>query len=141
MEASGTPTPEPAQTPPPPPPPPPTVGPEAEKASAGWRALAVGLALALAFGAAVMFVVAINPDDTPRCDQPGLSQIAGECFDVTKAQQTIQMVFAWAAGIVGAAAALVALAVAFTGRRGALMVRLTGAAVVLGVITVIIGQL
>jgi uncharacterized membrane protein len=101
------------------------------------RALAVILALALAFGAAVMIVLALNPDNTPRCDQIRI----GECFDVTKTQQAVQAGFAWAAGIIGGIGVIVALLFAATGRRGTLLMRLTAASLVLGAITVVIGQL
>jgi hypothetical protein len=143
MEASGTTPPaEPAQ---PPPPPPPTTGTAAagDKAGPGWRLLAVVLALILAFGAAVMIVVPLNPDDTPRCEQIASGEVAGggECYELTKTQQTIQNIFAWPAGIIGAAAALMALYFAATGRRGQLLLRLTGVAVVLGVGAFVVGQL
>ena len=134
MEASGTTPPaEPAQ---PASPPPPTTT-EPEKAGGGWRALAVVLAIALAFGALVMFLVPINPDDTPRCEQ----SIGGECFDITKTQQTIQNVFAVLAGFAAAAAALLALYFAATGRRGDLLRRVAIVAVCLGVVTFLIGRL
>ncbi len=83
-----------------------------------------------------MIVIGLNPDDTPRCDQITI----GECFDVTKTQQTIQTVFAWAAGIAGAIAVLFALYMTFTGRRAATTLKATFIAVVLGVITVAVGQ-
>ena len=142
MEASGTTPPaEPAQPPPPPPPPPPTTA-DDEKAGAGWRLLAVVLALALAFGAAVMIILPLNPDDTPRCEQIASGEFpGGDCFDMTKTQQTIQNIIAWPAGVIGALAALMALFFAVTGRRGQLMLRLTTAAIVLGVAAVIVGQL
>jgi hypothetical protein len=141
MEASGTTPPaEPAQPPPPPPATPGTAA--ADKAGGGWRALAVVLALVLAFGAAVMIVVPLNPDDTPRCEQIASGEFpGGECFDMTKTQQTIQNVLAWPAGIIGAAAALMALYFAATGRRGQLLLRLTGAAVALAVGAFVVGQL
>jgi hypothetical protein len=139
MEASGTPTP-PADQPPPPPPPAPAAETGEPKATIGWRLLAVLFAIALGFAAAVMILIGLNPDDTPRCDQVALALQAGECFDVTKTQQTIQAVFAWPSGIIGAVAAIVALMFAATGRRGALMMRLAGAAIILGVIAVVVGQ-
>ena len=134
MEASGTTPPaEPAQPSPPPPP----VMTTDDKAGAGWRILAVVLALALAFGALVMFLVVTNPDDTPRCEQA----LGGECFDITKTQQTIQDIFALLAGIAGTGATLLALYFAATGRRGSQLLRLTVAAVALGVVTYVVGQL
>jgi len=122
-----------------PPPPPPATASADGKASGGWRALAVVLALVLAFGAAVMFVVAINPDDTPRCEQFASGEV-GECYDITETQQLIQNIFALPAAVLGALGALLALYFAATGRQGRLLVRLAGAAVVLGVAAVIVGQ-
>jgi len=124
-------------------PPPPTGEPvdRDEKAGAGWRILAFILALALIFATAVMIVIAINPDDTPRCEQVVLAQAAGECYDTGKTQQTVQAGFALAAGIAGAIAVLLALFMTFTGRRASTTVKATTIAVVLGAITVLIGQL
>jgi len=137
MESSGAPASGSGTAPPPPPP-----ATHDDKASGGWRALAVLLALVLAFGAAVMFVVAINPDDTPRCEQLELQLAAGggECYDITETQQLIQNIFAIPAGVLATLAALLALYFAATGRQGRLLVRLAGAAVVLGVAAVIVGQ-
>lgn len=141
MESSRTPAPESGSGTAPPPPPP--ADRSDGKAGGGWRALAVVLALALAFGVAVMFVVAINPDDTPRCEQITSGEVVGatECYDITETQESVQMVLAWAAGVVGAIALLLALAFAATGRRGSLLVKVTVAALVLGAIVVVIGQL
>ena len=122
-------------------PPPPPAAADTEKAGAGMRLLAFVLVLALLFGGAVMIVVGLNPDDTPRCEQTELAQLAGECYDVTETQQTVQAVLAWPAGILAVLAALVGLAVVFTGRRGPLMLRLVVPAVVLGAAAVIVGQL
>jgi len=137
MESSGAPVSGSGTAPPPPPP-----QAHNDKASGGWRALAVLLALVLAFGAAVMFVVAINPDDTPRCEEFASGEVAGggECYDITETQQLIQNIFAIPAGVLAALAALMALYFAATGRQGRLLVRLAGAAVVLGVAAVIVGQ-
>lgn len=112
-----------------------------DKASGGMRALAVLLAVALAFGAAVMIVIALNPDDIPRCEETARAAAAAECFDISQAQQTIGQVLAWPAGIIGAAAALVALAVAATGRHGRTLLRLTLVAAVLAGVVVLVGQL
>ena len=106
MESSGAPVSGSGTAPPPPPP-----QAHNDKASGGWRALAVLLALVLAFGAAVMFVVAINPDDTPRCEQFVSGEVAGggECYDITETQQLIQNIFAIPAGVLATLAALLAL--------------------------------
>lgn len=141
MESSGTPAPASGSGTTPPPPPPPPADRSDDKAGGGWRALAVVLALLLAFGVAVMFVVASNPDDVPRCEQITSGVGVIECYDITETQETIQMVFAWAAGVVGAIAVLLALAFAATGRRGSRLVKATVAALALGAIVVVIGQL
>jgi hypothetical protein len=142
MEASGTPTPErPTQ-----PPPPGGAGPPDEgEPSAGWRILAVLLALVLAFAAAVMIVAMVDIGGTPRCDDPealaeAVAEGEDECFDGSSAQKTISLVLGWPSGILAAIAALVALFFAFTGRSGRLVLQLTGAAVFLGVLSILIGS-
>ena len=137
MEASGTPAP-PANPPAEPPPPPtPTARADDEKSSGPVRFLAVILALALAFGSAVMIVLPLNPDNTPRCEQVTL----GECFDLTKTQQLIQNLLAWPAGILGAIAVVLCLYLAATGRRADLVRKFAIPAVILGILAVIVGQL
>ena len=113
------------------------------------RALALLIALVLAFGAAVMIAVAVDIGDTATCDE-FLEEVASgdrvpdfddECFDGSSAQKTISVVLAWASGIVGVVAALVALMVAVTGTRGPLLARVAGAAVVLGILSILIGSI
>ncbi len=135
MEASGTPA-SPAQ----PPAPPPAPAADDGKSSGGIRLLAVVLALALAFGAAVMIILPLNPDDTPRCDQLAEALAAGECFDLSKGQQLIQNILAWPAGILGAIGALLCLYLAATGRAAATVKKVTIPAVVLGLLAVVVGQ-
>ena len=131
----------------PPPPPPPGAGPADEgKAGGGWRVLAVVLALALAFACAVMVIAMADIGDTPRCDDPeGIAQALAEgeteCFDGSSAQKTISLVLGWPSGILAGIAALVALFFASTGRHGPLLLRLTGAAIVLGVLSILIGSI
>jgi hypothetical protein len=151
MEASGTPTPPPppaGETPPPPPPPSP--GPADEgKASGGWRALGVVLALALAFACAVMVIAMVGVGGDPRCDDQAAIESEAlenpgeeiECFDGSSAQKAITLVLGWPSGILAGIAALVALYFAATGSRGRLMLQLTGAAIVLGVLSILIGSI
>jgi hypothetical protein len=154
MEASGSPTPPPEQppraTPPPPPPPPPGAAPVDEgKAGGGWRVLGVLLALALAFACAVMVIAMIDIGGTPRCDDPaGIEAEAREnpgeeieCFDGSSAQKVITLVLGWPSGILAGIAALVALFFAATGRQGRLLLQLTAAAIVLGVLSIVIGSI
>ena len=152
MEASGTPTPgetpppggTPAATPPPPPPPPTTPAGE-EKASGGWRALGVLLALALAFACAVMIVAMVEISDTPTCDDilSGAAALPSdnECFDGSGGQKTISLVLGFPSGVLAGIAALAALFFAATGRNGRLLMQLTGAAIVLGGLSILVGSL
>jgi hypothetical protein len=147
MEAAGTPSPEAPQAPPPPPPssPPGDEG----KATGGWRALGIVLALALAFACAVMVIAMADIGDTPRCDDDAAiaqeredtGDLVIECFDGSQAQKTISLVLGWPSGVLAGLAALVALLFAATGTRGHLLLRLTGAAIVLGGLSILIGSL
>ena len=143
MSDPQTPTPPPET--PPPPPPPESPAPEEPKASGLMRFFAVLVTLVLLFGVAVMVIVVINPDDLPLCDdvRSGEATLGPtlECLDSSESMYTATRVVAAAAGIVGALAALLGLYVAFTGRRGALFVRLTVAALVIGGITFLLGEL
>jgi hypothetical protein len=113
------------------------------------RALGVLIALVLAFGAAVMIAVAVDIGDTATCDEffddvasgEVVPDLDDECFDGSSAQKTISVVLAWASGIVGIVAVLVALMFAVTGTRGPLLARAAGAAVVLGVLSIVIGSI
>jgi hypothetical protein len=141
MEASGTTPPaEPAQPPPPPP-----AATDNGKASGGWRALAIILALALAFACAVMVIAMSDISSTPTCDdvragiEPPNDQ--GECFDGSSGQKTISLVLGWPSGILAGIAGLVALFFAATGRNGRLLLQLTGAAIALGALSILIGSL
>lgn len=148
MEASGTPTP-PADRPQtaaaPPPPPPPPAEPADDKAGGGWRALGVVLALALAFACAVLVIAMADIGGTPTCDDVRSGAAAlpsdNECFDGSSGQKTVSVVLGWPSGVLAGIAALVALMFVFTGRRGALLLRLTGAAIVLGALSIGIGSI
>jgi len=96
------------------------------------------LILLLAFVVLVFMVIVINPDDIPRCDD-GLSS-EGECFDVTETQRTLQIVVSIVGSVVGALAALAALYFTVTGRRGRLVLQLTGATFAVGLLLVIVGR-
>ena len=144
MEASGTPTPagEPAQ--PPPPPPPPAASAD-QKPSGGWRALAVLLALALAFASAVMVIAMSDIGSTPTCEDVLTGQAAlpsdGECFDGSSTKKTISLILGWPSGVLAGLAALLAIYFAATGLRGRLVLQMTGAAVVLGALSIIVGSI
>jgi membrane-associated PAP2 superfamily phosphatase len=148
MEASGTPTPPPDAPEPSPPPPTGPVAGEEEKATVGWRALGVLLALALAFAAAVMIIAMIDIGDTPRCDDPAALATEREewgddvieCFEGSQTQKVISLGLGWPSGVIAAIAALFALYFAATARHGRLLLRLTGVAIVLGGLSILIGS-
>lgn len=118
---------------------------EEPKASGLMRFFAVLVTLVLLFGVAVMVIVVINPDNLPLCDDvsSGEAQLGPslECLDSSQTEYTLTRIVAGAAAIVGGLAALLGLAVAFTGRRGGLFVKLTVAALVLGGLAFLIGEL
>jgi hypothetical protein len=135
---------QPRQTPPPPPPP--GAAPADEQAGGGWRALAVVLALALAFACAVMVIAMADIGGTPRCDDreaiaEALAEGETECFDGSSAQKAATLILGWPSGILAGIAALVALFFAATGRHGRLLLQLTGASIVLGVLSILIGSI
>jgi hypothetical protein len=113
---------------------------EEQKAGAGMRILALVMGVLLLFGAAVMALVVINPDDIPLCSDRAAALAAGECFDVSKTQDTISTILAVPAGILAAIAGLLGFYVAFTGRRAQQMLKLGGAAVALGILTYVINS-
>lgn len=106
-------------------------------ASVGWRVASGLLILLLAFVVLVFMVIVINPDDIPRCDDVSSE---GECFDVTETQRTLQIVVSIVGSVVGALAALAALYFTVTGRRGRLVLQLTGATFAVGLLLVIVGR-
>ncbi|MDX6588296.1 MAG: hypothetical protein QOI31_2769 [Solirubrobacterales bacterium] len=109
------------------------------------RFFAVIVALVLLFGVAVMVIVVINPDDLPLCDDVRSGDAVlgptNECLDSSQGMYTATRVVAGAAGIVGGLAALLGFYVAATGRRGAQMMKLTIAALVLGGLVFLLGEL
>jgi hypothetical protein len=136
LEASGSPTASAGPSPPPP-------G-DADGATGGWRVLGIVLALALAFACAVMVVAMADIGETPTCDDVLSGEAAlpadGECFDGSSTQKTISLILGWPSGVVAGIAALLALFFAATGRQGRLVLQLTGAAVVLGGLSILIGS-
>jgi hypothetical protein len=127
------------------PPPPPTGAPDDGKAGGGWRALGFILALVLAFACAVMVIAMADIGSTPTCSDVRSGAAAlpsdNECFDGSSAQKVVSLVLGWPSGVLAGIAAIVALMFTFTGRRGPLLLRLTGAAVVLGALSIGIGSI
>jgi hypothetical protein len=117
-----------------------------EKASGGWRVLAVILFLALAFACAVMVIAMGDIGDTPRCDDPAaiaeaVAEGETECFDGSSAQKTITLVLGWPSAVLAGIGALLAIYFAATGLRGRLVVAITAAAIVLGALSILIGSI
>ena len=73
-------------------------------------------------------------------DRRGSAEGEDECFDGSSAQKTATIVLGWPSGVLAGIAALVALYFAFTGRSGRLLLQLTGAAIALGVLSILIGS-
>ena len=145
MEASGNPPPsdDPAARPATPPPPPPApAATDDGKAGGGWRALSVILFLALAFACAVMVIAMADIADTP-IQEDCVPPPAGDCteyFDGSSAQKVATLVLGFPSGVLAGIAALVAIYFAATGRRGRLLLQLTGAAIILGAASILIGS-
>lgn len=143
MEATQPPPPE--ETPTPAPAPARTDSGMPEKPGAGVRILALLFALVLAFLAAVMILVAVDINDTPTCDDliSGVVEIPEdrECFDGSSTAKTVSVGLAWASGFIGVLAALAGLWFTITGRRGRLLVSLAVSAIVLGILSILVGSL
>lgn len=131
-----------AATPPPPPPPPP--GASSGKASGGLRALAAIGFLVIAFGTAVIAVAAADIGKTPTCAdvQSGKAALPSDrqCFDGGHTKRTATVALMWPGAALGAIAALLALAFAFTGRNGRRLLLVLAAAIVLSGLGVLVGS-
>jgi hypothetical protein len=92
-----------------------------------------------------MVIAMADIGSTPTCDDVRSGAAAlpsdNECFDGSSGQKVVSLVLGWPSGILAGIAALVALMFTFTGRRGALLLRLTGLAVVLGALSIGIGSI
>lgn len=107
--------------------------------------LAIVLFLALAFACAVMVIAMSDIGSTPTCRDvlSGKASLPSdnECFDGSSAQKTASLVLGWPSGVLAGIAALIAIFFAATGRRGRLLVTVTGAAIVLGAASILIGSI
>ena len=135
---------EPTETAPPPPPPPDDRTTEG-RAGGGWRVLALVLALALAFACAVMVIAMSDIGETPTCEEirSGEAPIPAdrECFDGSSGQKTASLALGWPSAVVAGLAALIALYFTLTGRAGSLVLRVTGVAIVLGALSILVGSI
>jgi hypothetical protein len=116
-----------------------------QKSNGALRALAVVLALVLILGAAIMIIAMADISGTPTCEHveanPADLPADRECFDGSSVQKVIAVILGFAGGGIGAIVALTAFAFTFTGRRGRLVLVLTGLAVVLSGISIGVGSI
>jgi hypothetical protein len=116
----------------------------AEKGSSVTRGLAVFLFLLLILGAAIMIIAMVDIAGTPTCHDviAGLAAPSdGECYDGSSLQKTIGVILGFAGGGVGLIAAVMAIAYTFTGRRGRLVLAVTGSAILLSGLSILVGSL
>lgn len=99
------------------------------------RILAVLLALVIAFAAGAIIAGAADNTSLPTCHDVthGKAEPSsnGDCFDGSKRRADAGLAFAIAGGVAAAAALVLSIMVAATGRRGRLFLILCGAALVL----------
>ena len=98
------------------------------------RILAVLLALILAFAAGAFIAGASDNTTLPTCHDVNHGKAApssnGDCFDGSSRRADAGLGFAIAAGIAAAAALVLSIVLAVTGRRGRLFLILCGAALI-----------
>ncbi len=99
------------------------------------RVLAVILALVIAFATGAIIAGASDNTSLPTCHDVNRGTAApssnGDCFDGSSRRADLGLGFAIAGGVAAAAALVVSIILAATGRRGRLFLILCGAAVVL----------
>jgi hypothetical protein len=99
------------------------------------RILAVLLALVIAFAAGAIIAGAADNTSLPTCHDVnhGKAQPSsnGECFDGSSRRADAGLGFAITGGVAAAAALILSIVLAATGRRGRLFLILCGAAVLL----------
>jgi hypothetical protein len=117
--------------PPPPPATPPPAEPRADSAGAGPRILAVLGGLVWGIMGIALVVVGFDIVDAPLCSEPEEIELGEECYDGSSTQRFFDLLFGFPAGILGIAAAGLAVYFAATGRRGRLLVLVGIAALVL----------
>jgi hypothetical protein len=99
------------------------------------RILAILLALVIAFVSGAIIAGASDNTSLPTCHDVSHGKAEpssnGDCFDGSKRRADAGLGFAIAAGIAAAAALVLSIVLAATGRRGGLFLILCGAALVL----------
>ena len=99
------------------------------------RILAVILALIIAFAAGAIIAGASDNTSLPTCRDVNHGKAApssnGDCFDGSARRAKVGLGFAIAAGVAAAAALILSIVLAATGRRGRIFLILCGAAVLL----------
>jgi hypothetical protein len=115
-----------------------------QRGETAWRAVAVVLFVVLAFGCAVMIVSMVDISRTPTCHNVqfnGATPNGGQCFSGSSLQKAVSLVLGFSCGALAAGAGLFALLFSITGRRGRFTAVLAGAAITLGVLSVVIGSI
>jgi hypothetical protein len=110
----------------------------------GWVAGA-----ALAAVAVLMAVWTTDIGDYPPCDDTAAIQnereesgdLVVECFDGSQSRSDATVATGWTGAALAGIACLLALFFASTGRHGKPLVRLTGAAIVLGGLSLLLGSI
>ena len=99
------------------------------------RILAVLLALVIAFAAGAIIAGAADNTSLPTCHDVAHGKAEresnGDCFDGSKRRADTGLGFAIAGGVAAAAALVLSIMLAATGRRGGLFLIVCGAAVIL----------
>jgi hypothetical protein len=103
----------------------------------GGRALAALLGCALVFAAVVMILAAVDIDETPLRSELQLSDVpvggSVEYYDGSSTEKTVTTIAYFTSGALAAVAALLAFAIAITGRLNRLLWPATGLAIAVGV--------
>lgn len=117
-----------------------TAAPDQDPAPGSMRWLAGLLALALGFAAAVLIALAVETIDQPIREDCDPAAGCTEYFDGGSAQKAVTAVFLGLGGAVGVVGVLVSLLVATSGAAARLMLPVTGAAILFGVIGVVVAN-
>ncbi len=116
----------------------------ADRGRGPWRALSALLFLLLLVGSLIVIVAMIDIAGTPTCHDVRAALAApsdGECYDGSSLQKTLSVIIGFGGGATGAIAMVSALAYTITGRRGRFVLVLTGLAIVLSGISIVVGSI
>jgi hypothetical protein len=91
----------------------------------------------------VMIIAMADLGELAPCDdlEAVLESGEDECLKGSETQKTISLILGWPSGVLAGIAALMALYFAATGRLGRYVLQMTGAAIVLGGLSILISAL